>query len=154
MDSLFNVMAGYLNIKNSAFQEIGKHLIESSENVITECPPGYYKLGKVKYVDVESKTIYFEMDKNLSVGNCGDGGSVNGKTTQLLAEQYGMFCPDFRCSAHAVDETLKTLARSETMCLDQVKSLNKVLRSVVKYFQSSMKSKEKLDEAMQMLEMR
>ena len=58
VDSLFNVMTGYLNIKNSAFQEVSRHLTVSSENVITECPPGYSKLGKVKYVDVESKTIH------------------------------------------------------------------------------------------------
>ena len=65
-----------------------------------------------------------------------------------------MFCPDFRRSAHAADGTLKRLARSETMCVDQVKSLYEALRSVAKHFQSSVKSKEKLDEAMQMLEMR
>ena len=154
MDSLFNVMAVDLYIKNNAFQEISKHLTESSENVITELPPGYFKLGKVKYVDVESKTIHNDMYKNLPVGNCGDGVSVNGKVARLLAELYGMFCSDFKCSAHVVDGTLKRLAQSETMCVDQVKSLYEALRSVVKHFQSSVKSKEKLDEAMQMLEMR
>ena len=79
VDSLFNVMAVDLYIKNNAFQEISKHLTESSENVITEHPPCYFKLGKVKYVDAERKTIHIEMDKNLPVGNCGDGVSVNGK---------------------------------------------------------------------------
>ena len=114
VDSLFNVMtAGYLNIKNSAFQEISKHLTELSEKIITECLPDYFKLGKVKYVDVENKIIHIEMDKNLPVGNCGDEVSV----------KYGMFCPDFRCSAHAADGTLKCLAQSETLCVDQVKSL-------------------------------
>ena len=72
-------MAVDLYIKNNAFQEISKYLTESSENVITEHPPCYFKLGKVKYVDVERKTIHTEMDKNLPVGNCGDGVSVNGK---------------------------------------------------------------------------
>ena len=36
---------------------------------------------------------------------------------------YGFTIPSLRCSSHACDGTLKRLARSKTMCVDEVKEL-------------------------------
>ena len=83
-----------------------------------------------------------KMSKNLPVGNCGDGVSKNSKAIGLMNELYGINAPDFRCSAHAAYGSLKHIAKSETICIDEMKSLYDNLKSVVKYFSFSVKSKE------------
>ena len=61
---------------------------------------------------------------------------------------YGIIAPDFRCSAHAVDGSPKRIAKSETMSIDEVKSLYN------KHFSFSVKNKEQLVQAIGMLKMR
>ena len=48
-------------------------------------------------------------------------------TLKLLSELYGFTAPPLRCSSHACDGTLKRLARSKTMCVDEVKELHESL---------------------------
>ena len=64
-----------------------------------------------------------------------------------------LLCPDFRCSAHSVDGCWKQIARSETMSVNEVKTLHESLKPVVKHFKFSSKSKELLDNCMAALEM-
>ena len=60
---------------------------------------------------------------------------------------------DFRCSSHAADGSLKRIAKSESMSVEEVKSLYLTLRSVVRHFHCNVKSKELLDKALEMVEM-
>ena len=82
------------------------------------------------------------MSERLPIANCGDGVSVNVKAARVGAELYGLLCPDFCCSAHSVDSCWKQIARSETMSVNEVKTLYESLKPVVKPFNLSSKSKE------------
>ena len=104
--------------------------------------------------EVKNGHIHIDMSMNLPIGNCGDGVSVNNKAARLMRELYGLNSPDFRCSAHAADGSLKRIARYETTCIEEVKSLYNNLRCVINHFSFSVKSKEQLDKAIEMFEMR
>ena len=96
--------------------------------------------------------IRIKMSTKRPIGNCGDGVSVNQKAARILKDVYGMSTLDFRCSSHATDGSLKRIAKSESMSVEEVKSLYLSLRSVVKHFHCSVKSKELLDKALEMIE--
>lgn len=52
-----------------------------------------FKLGTV--MEVTSDQIDTKITKNLPVGNCEDGVSINSKTTGLRNKLYGINTPDF-----------------------------------------------------------
>ena len=79
-----------------------------------------FKLGTV--MEVTSDQTDTKITKNLPVGNCEDGVSINSKTTGLRNKLYGINTPDFWCITHTVDGSLKFIAKSYTMCIDKVKS--------------------------------
>ena len=93
------------------------------------------------------------MDNNLPVAFIGDGVSVNTKASRLLNELYGLPVSEFRCSAHIASGVIKRLATSKTMNVAEVYALYPVIRTIVKHFESSIKSKEILDQCMVVLEM-
>ena len=74
-------------------------------------PPNYFKLGKLKKVDIEEISIIIEASSKIPVGNCGDGVAVNTKAARIMCELYGTPTPSYRCAAHSSDGTLKRLAR-------------------------------------------
>ena len=80
--------------------------------------------------------------------------SKNSKAIGLKNELHGINAPDFRCSAHAAYGSLKHIAKSETIHIDEMKLLYDKLKSVVKHFSFSVKSKEQLNQATEILEMR
>ena len=117
-------------------------------------PPKYFKLGKLKTLDVENQTIEIEASPNIPVGNCGDGVAVNTKAARIMCSLYGILSPAFRCASHSSDGTLKRIARSKTMCVDEMVELYALSMSpVVKHFSYSAKNGETLDRAMELLEM-
>ena len=61
--------------------------------------------------------------------------------------------PDFRCSAHAASGSIKRLAQSKTMNVQEVTICYECLRTVIKHFESSIKNKDTLDTAMEILGM-
>ena len=65
----------------------------------------------------------------------------------------GIPSPSFRCASHTSDGTLKRLARSKTMSVPEVVELYESMRPVVKHFSYSVKDKELLDCAMEILDM-
>ena len=93
------------------------------------------------------------MSDRLPITNCGDGISVNVTAARVGAKLYGLLCPDFCCSAHSTDGCWKQIACSETMSVNEVKTLYESLKTVVKHFKFSSKSKELLDNCMAALEM-
>ena len=76
------------------------------------------------------------MSDRLPIANCGDGISVNVKAARVGAKLYGLLCPDFCCSAHSTDGRWKQIACSETMSVNEVKTLYESLKPVVKHFNS------------------
>ena len=151
IESLLNAFGELLDIKNSAYQMI--RTIDGFENVIRVEIPVYFKLGVIKEINRNCKEIHIAMSDRLPIANCGDGVSVNVKAARVGAELYGLLCPDFRCSAHSVDGFWKQIACSETMNVNEVKTLYGSLKPVVKHFKFSSKSKELLDNCMAALEM-
>ena len=127
--------------------------IDGFENVIRGEIPVYLKLGVIKEINKNRKEIHIAMSDRLHIANCGDGVSVNVKAARVGAELYGLLCPDFRCSAHSVNGCWKLIACSETMSVNEVKTLYESLKPVVKHFKFSSKSKELLDNCTAALEM-
>ena len=75
----------------------------------------------------------------------------NGKRKQNIF--FSFVCPDFHCSSHSVDGCWKRIALSETMSVNEVKTLYESLKLVVKHFKFSSNSKKLLDNCMAALEM-
>ena len=152
VENLFTQIASFINITNNAFEKINQYLPETGID-FRPSPPTYFKLRTIKRVIVAGKEIHLSMSKTLPVGNCGDGVSINSKAARVMKELYGSESPGFRCAAHAADGSLKCIAKSETMCAEEVKSFYKTLRSVVHFFQYSGKGKEALDQVIETVEM-
>ena len=150
VEALIKTIANFMNVKHNAFDEIRQYVVTQP----IASTPTYFKLGKIIEVIPESKEIHIEIADNIPVGNCGDGVAVNEKAARLLGILLGMNMPSFRCSAHAADGSLKRLARSQTMSVEQVTLLYPCLKTVTKHFTNSCKSKEQLDKAMCMLELK
>ena len=135
-----NAFGELLDIKNSAYQMI--RTIDGFENVIRGEIPVYFKLGVIKEINKNRKEIHIAMSDRLPIANCEYGVSVNVKAARVGAELYGLLCPDFCCSAH-----------SETMSVNEGKTLYESVKPVVKHLKFSSKSKELLDNCMTALEM-
>ena len=83
---------------------------------------------------MDDKGVHIVMSQRLPIANCGDGVSVNVKAARVGAQLYGLLTPEFCCSSHSVDGCWKRLPRSETMSVEQVKSLYESLKPVVATF--------------------
>ena len=114
--------------------------------------PNYSKFGKLKRLDIENKEIIISV-QNSPVGICGDGVSCNNKAARLLSELYGFQCPSYWCSGHICDGIVKRLAKSKTMSVLKTKECYESLSLIVKNFSYWMKNKERLDQAIKMLQM-
>ena len=116
-------------------------------------PQNYFRLGKLKKVDIEEKTIIIEASNKIPVGNCGDVVAVNTKAARIMCDLYGIPTPSYQCAAQSSEGTLKQLARSKTMCIAEVVKLYESLPTIVNHFSYSIKNKEALNSAMELLNM-
>ena len=96
--------------------------------------------------------INIEVSDRFPIGNTGDGVATNSKAARVLRDLYGIHTPEYRCSAHAASRSIKRLTTSKTMNVPDVTILYECLRRVVKHFECSIKNKELLDEALEILE--
>ena len=126
---------------------------KENQNYIAPTPPNYFKIGSLTDCDFETKSINIQVHDRFPVGNIGDGVAVNNKAARVLRELYGFMSPDFRCAAHTASGSIKRLTTSKTMNVGEVTTCYETLRTVIKHFESSVKNKELLDEAMAILEM-
>ena len=93
------------------------------------------------------------MSKRLPIANVGNGVGVNVKAARVASQLFGLSTPAIRCGSHSVDGCWKRIAKSETMSFEAVKTLYTNLKTVVKHFKFSGKSKEILVSSMAKLEM-
>ena len=91
--------------------------------------------------------------ENTPIANTGDGVASNGKASRLLCLCLGFGTPSYHCSTHSADLVLKRMAKSKTMSVPEVTSAYDTLKPLVKHFQFSLKSKEQLDKAMNVLQL-
>ena len=89
----------------------------------------------------------------MPVGYCEDGVAVNTKAPRIVCDLYVIPSPSYRCAAHSSNGTLKLLAQSKTTCIAEVVELHEKLSPVVKHFSYSIKNKEALNRAMELLNM-
>ena len=152
-NELINGIPEMSNSNPTEFITVSSKLADLKPDKIWPIPSKYFKLGKLKNLDVENQTIEIEASPNLPVGNCGDGVAVNTKAARITCNLYGILSPAFRCASHSSDGTLKRMARSKTMCVDEMVELYESMSPVVKHFSYSVKNRETLDCAMELLEM-
>ena len=121
---------------------------------VDHVPPSYFKMGKIMNVvnNDDEKQINIAVDDRFPIGNTGDGVYTNSKAARVLRDLYGIHTPEYRCSAHAASGSIKRLTTSKTMNVPDVTTLYECLRKFVKHFESSIKNKELLDEALEILE--
>ena len=110
-------------------------------------------MGTLSSCDFETKSINIQVHDRDPIGNIGDGVAVNNKAARVLRELNSFMSPDFRCAAHTASGSIKRLTNSKTMNVSEVTTCYETLRTVIKHFESSVKNKELLYDAMAILKM-
>ena len=80
--------------------------------------------------------------------------STNSSAINLLVDSIGILSPDARCSAHACHGSVRWLATSKTMCVQEVVDYATQIRPVLKHFKNSGKSHSLLNDAIKQLHMK
>ena len=70
------------------------------------------------------------------------------------SELFGLLTPTIRCGVHAADSSLKRLANSETMNVQEVTDFVQNFRKVMKHFQNSAKSTSLLNDTLAVFSMK
>ena len=84
-------------------------------------------------VDFELKNILLTFD-NWPVALAGNGCAVNKSAGDSLAANYGLLSPATRCSAHAASGSIKRMASSKTICVEEVNTFASGTRPILRYF--------------------
>ena len=151
-DDIIRVCAEFSPVKCSAYETILSHL-QLEDEEIPSAVPDYFKLGPILTVDPDDKIIEIQLSENLPVANAGDGVSVNIKAARVLLQLYGFNSPDFRCAAHIASGSSKRLATSKTMNVQEVTDVYETVRTITQHFELSIKNREALNQAMEILEL-
>ena len=93
--------------------------------------------------------IYIRV-KNMPIAITGDGVYNNNMASRLLCTCYSLNSPN----CHFADLVMKRMATSKTMSVPEVVTCYDFLRPIIKYFEKSTKSKDKLDEAIAILDLK
>ena len=155
-DDIIKVRVEYYPVPDHALATVISmldELEEKGDDTIRPTPPLYLKLGKILHIDVAKQEIHVELHKNMPIANTGDGVGVNIKAVCVLQELYGIKAPGFRCAAHVASGVVRRAITSKTMNVPELTTLYETIRTIVKHFESSIKNKETLDQAMENLEL-
>ena len=58
-------------------------------------PPNYFKLGKVKKIDIQKNPIIIEPSNKIPIGNYVDRVDVNTKAARIMCDLYGTPTPSY-----------------------------------------------------------
>ena len=83
----------------------------------------------------------------------GDGYAINKSTGDGLAAIYGLLSPTICCSAHAASGSIKRMAYSKTMQVEEVVTFTSGICPILQHFQLSGKSTSLLNDALQKMNM-
>ena len=83
-----------------------------------------------------------------------DGCLTNAAAVNLLVEKLGLLSPNAQCSGHAAHGSMKRLAGSKTMCVQEVVEYAAQICPVLKHFKNSGKSPSLLNDELNLLEMK
>ena len=123
-----------------------------ANSIIILQPPPYFKISRLK--EIERNKIILEIQPHVVLTCiCGDGCSVNVKSSRLLGKKFGIKSPFSRCASHNSAGTIHWLCSSETMSQADAKTLHENLRSLLKHFAKSPKSSEMFTTSLNLVEM-
>ena len=137
-------------------QAYGKFQSETrklNDPLLEPTPPDFFKCCSVMNFDAVKMEIDLSFD-NWPACIMADGCATNGAAVNLLTEQIGILSPTARCSGHAAHGSIKRMAASKTMCVDEVVTYPNHIRPILKHFKNSGKSTSALNSALQIHEMK
>ena len=123
-----------------------------TEGFSLEKPPEYFKDCKILFHDEENKTVALEMPDWPVVINA-DGCSTNISAGDKLSKLFGLLTPTIQCVTHT-DGSLKRLANSKIMSVQEVTDFAQNFRKVMKHFQNSAKSTFLINDTLAVLSMK
>ena len=114
-------------------------------------PQGYFKLRVIHHVNKNNKEIHVDMT-NMPIANTGNGIALNGRASCLLCLWYALDATCYHCAAHSSDLVMKGMLEPRIMSVLEVVKTYDCLGRLIKHFKMSTKRKEKLNEALAILE--
>ena len=150
---VFEVIKSVKPIINSADKDVSRILLQTIEPTDFPKPPKYFEVCTLLHFSVESKVINLCM-MFWPVAIVADGCSTNSCASGKLVSRYGFVSPSMRCSSHAADGSLKRLANSKTMNVEEVTEFLPFFRKIMKHFSLSGKSTSALNEDLTVLGMK
>ena len=154
---VFNIINSVhpLNESEKASSCFRKSLTDERGVDVGELPnlPDYFECCKIDEIDWEAGKVSLVFE-HWPVAIMDDGCRVNIATGNILTGRYGLLSPTARCSVHAGDGSLKRMATSETMCVEEVQVFAGSIRVLLRHFQLSGKSSELLRETLSNLELK
>ena len=115
--------------------------------------PTHFKLGQSYEINEDKQAIHITLGNSMPVVNTGHGVAVNKKAARILLNLYGIKSPDFHCATHIASGVVKHMTTSKTMNVPEITILHDTLRTVIKHFEASIKSKDILDLALENLQL-
>ena len=119
-------------------------LLDNEETAIEFFLPKFSSIFYIAYLT----GILLSVDpSNVPTTTCGDGYAINTKGNRLLDEVYGIKAPFSKCLSHLASGTIPHLCTFVHHSQQDVVSLNKNFKSLLKHFGHSGKSMEIVNEA-------
>ena len=108
-------------------------------------------LRVIHHVNKNNKEIHVDTT-NIPIANTGNGVTLNGRTSCLLCLWYGLDAPCYHCAAHSSYLVMKWMSEPRIMSVLEVVKTYDCLGRLLKHFKMCTKRKEKLNEALAILE--
>ena len=102
-------------------------------------PPEFFKCCTILNQDNSNKELEL-LFPNWPTCITADECATNTAAVNKLTEQIGLVSPGDRCSSHAAHGSMKRLASSKTMCVEEVVEFVTLIRPILKHFKNSRKS--------------
>lgn len=140
-------------LNDSAFTSFIRDDLLCDENRGPLSPPEYFKCCTIISQDSENRSLEL-LFPHWPVCITADGCRTNAAAVDLLVEKVGILSPRARCSAHAAHGSMRRMASSKTMSVQEVVEYATNIRPVLKHFKNSGKSLSILNDALKLLEMK
>ena len=117
MEDTITNLSEFKSIKNHAFTAIPNQLkawTNLTEDKIIPKPSKFFKIGRLKNLDIENKTIRIAV-RDWPASLMADGCATNIRDLRQLLEHIGFLSLTIRCVSHAVDFSIKRKEKSKPM---------------------------------------
>lgn len=120
---------------------------------VNHIQPMYFKMGSLINIDDTDvgRVMNSQIDDNYPIRSTGDGVTTNSKVGHVFWDQSVLHTPKYCYSAHTAFWNIKRLAPPKSMKVTKKTVFYENLHTAVKHFESSVKYKELLDDALKIL---